>query len=80
MYSADKSEYSIVFEMFWENSKVNQVSLTAASSVEVTSKVSTNIFKNNTRTIVHLSKFNDATPNYLMFDIVVKFNGSYGDK
>lgn len=66
--------------MFWENSKVNQVSVTATSSVEVTSKVSTNIFKNNTRTIVHLSKFNDAAPNYLMFDIVVKFNGSYGNK
>ena len=80
MYSADKSEYSIVFEMFWENSKVNQVSVTATSSVEVTSKVSTNIFKNNTRTIVHLSKFNDAAPNYLMFDTVVKFNGSYGNK
>lgn len=66
--------------MFWENSKVNQVSVTATSSVEVTSKVSTNIFKNNTRTIVHLSKFNDAAPNYLMFDTVVKFNGSYGNK
>ena len=66
--------------MFWENSKVNQVSVTATSSVEVTSKVSTNIFKNNTRTIVHLSKFNDAAPNYLIFDTVVKFNGSYGNK
>ena len=80
LFSADKSEYSIVFEIFWENSRVNQVSVTATSSVEVTSKVSTNIFKNNTRTIVHLSKFNDAAPNYLMFDTVVRFNGSYGNK
>lgn len=75
MYTAAKSEYTIVCEVWWESSKIdyNLTEVTAASSVEKYTRQRSNRFSNHTRTLVHLTKWSDATPNYLMWDIVVKF-------
>lgn len=75
MYTAAKSEYTIVCEVWWESSKIdyNLTEVTAASSVEKYTRKRSNRFSNHTRTLVHLTKWSDATPNYLMWDIVVKF-------
>lgn len=74
MYTATKSEYTVICEMWWESKKVdyNSVTLTATSSVETISRQRINRFSNHVVTIIHMTKWSNATPNYLMFDIVVK--------
>ena len=75
MYTAAKSEYTIVCEVWWESSKIdyNLTKVTAASSVETIRTQRSNRFSNHTRTLVHLTKWSSATPNYLMWDLVFKF-------
>ena len=75
MYTAAKSEYTIVCEVWWESSKIDYHStdVTAVSSVESIARQRSNRFSNHTRTLVHLTKWSSATPNYLMWDLVFKF-------
>ena len=75
MYTAAKSEYTIVCEVWWESSKIdyNLTKVTAASSVETIRTQRSNRFSNHIRTLVHLTKWSSATPNYLMWDLVFKF-------
>ncbi|PFX14403.1 hypothetical protein AWC38_SpisGene21443 [Stylophora pistillata] len=75
MYSAAKSEYTVVFEMWWESKKVdpNSVTLSATSSVEIISRLRSNRFSNHIVSLTHMTKWSNTTPNYLMFDIVMKF-------
>ena len=75
MYTAAKSEYTIVCEVWWESSKIdyNSSTVTAASSVESIRTQRSNRFSNHIRTLVHLTKWSSATPNYLMWDLVFKF-------
>ena len=75
MYTAKKSEYTIVCEVWWESSKVDYSSttVTAASSVETIRTQRSNRFSNHIRTLVHLTKWSSALPNYLMWDLVFKF-------
>ncbi|PFX30088.1 Complement C1q and tumor necrosis factor-related protein 9B [Stylophora pistillata] len=74
MYSAVKSEYTVVCKMWWESNKVdpNSVTLTATSSAETVSRQRSNRFSNHIVSLIHMTKWSDATPNYLMFDIVMK--------
>ncbi|PFX12015.1 Cuticle collagen sqt-1 [Stylophora pistillata] len=74
MYLAAKSEYTVVCEMWWESNKVdpNSVTLTATSSVETVSRQRSNRFSNHIVSLIHMTKWSDATPKYLMFDIVMK--------
>ena len=75
MYTAAKSEYTIVCEVWWESSKIdyNLTDVTAVSSVETIRTQRSNRFSNHIRTLVHLTKWSSATPNYLMWDLVFKF-------
>ena len=75
MYSAAKSEYTVVCEVWWDSSKVdrNSSTVTAASSVESIGAQRSNKFSNHIRSLVHLTKYSSATPNYLMWDLVFKY-------
>lgn len=75
MYSAAKSEYTVVCEVWWDSNKIdyNSSDVTATSSVETIARQRSNHFSNHTRTLVHLTKWSSATPNYLRFDLVFKY-------
>ncbi|PFX26611.1 Complement C1q tumor necrosis factor-related protein 7 [Stylophora pistillata] len=74
MYQADRSAYTVVCEVCWLSSKVdpNSVTLTATSSVETISTQRSNRFENHLIILLHMTKWSNATPNYLMFDVVIK--------
>ncbi|DAC81732.1 TPA_asm: fiber [Stylophora coral adintovirus] len=74
MYSADRAEYTVVCELCWQSSKVDpsSVTLTATSSVETISTQRSNRFENHIVALIHMTKWSNATPNYLMFDVVIK--------
>ncbi|PFX13109.1 Pulmonary surfactant-associated protein D [Stylophora pistillata] len=74
MYSADKAEYTVACELCWISNKVDpsSVTLTATSSVETISTQRSNRFDNHIVTLIHMTKWSNATPNYLMFDVVIK--------
>ena len=84
MYSAAKSEYTVVCEVWWDSNKVdhNSSTVTAASSVESIRTQRSNRFSNHIRSLVHLTKYSSATPNYLMWDLVFKYKSgqSYDQK
>ena len=70
MYILPNGEYSLVYELYYPNSiDSSTVQISAVSSV---SKVTTNIFSNHTRSIIHLHKYNNVAPNRLMIDMVLK--------
>ena len=58
------------------------VQISAVSAVETVSKVTTNVFNNHTRSIIHLHKYNNVAPNRLMIDMVLKNKAgvSYANK
>lgn len=74
MYSADNGEYTVVCEMLWDSNKIDRdsVTLTASSSIETVSQQRINRFDKHVRALIHLHKWNNARPNYLMWDIVMK--------
>ena len=73
MYILPNGEYSLVYELYYPNSiDSSTVQISAVSSVETVSKVTTNVFSNHTRSIIHLHKHNNVVPNRLMIDIVLK--------
>ncbi|PFX19579.1 Collagen alpha-4(VI) chain [Stylophora pistillata] len=74
MYQADISAYTVVCEVCWLSSKVdpNSVTVTATSSVETISTQRSNRFENHLITLLHMTKWSTATPNFLMFDVVIK--------
>ncbi|PFX29617.1 Pulmonary surfactant-associated protein D [Stylophora pistillata] len=74
MYSASRDEYTVVCELCWQSSKIdpNSVTLTATSSVETISTQRSNRFENHIITLIHLTKWSNSAPNYLMFDVVMK--------
>ena len=73
MYTLPNGEYSLVYELYYPNTiDSNTVQISAVSSVETVSKVTTNVFSNYTRSIIHLHKYNNIAPNRLMIDMVLK--------
>ena len=73
MYILPNGEYSLVYELYYPNTiDSNTVQISAVSSVETVSKVTTNVFSNYTRSIIHLHKYNNVAPNRLMIDMVLK--------
>ena len=73
MYILPKGEYSLLYELYYPNSiDSSTVQISAVSSVETVSKVTTNVFSNHTRSIIHLHKYNNVAPNRLMIDMVLK--------
>ncbi|PFX14257.1 Pulmonary surfactant-associated protein D [Stylophora pistillata] len=74
LYSADRAEYTLVCEMCWDSKKIDSssVTLTATSAVETISTQRTNRFSNHVVSLIHFTKWSNTTPNYLMFDIVMK--------
>ena len=72
MYVLPNGEYSLVFELYYPNSiDSSTVQISAVSTVETVSKVTTNVFNNHTRSIIHLHKYNNVAPNRLMIDMVL---------
>ena len=59
MYSAAKSEYTVVCEVWWDSNKIdhNSSTVTAASSVESIRTQRSNRFSNHIRSLVHLTKY-----------------------
>ena len=83
MYILPNGEYSLVYELYYPNSiDSSTVQISAVSAVETVSKVTTNVFDNHTRSIIHLHKYNNVAPNRLMIDMVLKNKAgvSYGNK
>ena len=83
MYTLPNGEYSLVYELYFPNSiDSSTVQISAVSAVETVSKVTTNVFNNHTRSIIHLHKYNNVAPNRLMIDMVLKnkAGASYGNK
>ena len=73
MYTLPNGEYSLVYELYYPNTiDSNTVQISAVLSVETVSKVTTNVFSNYTRSIIHLHKYNNVAPNRLMIDMVLK--------
>ena len=73
MYTLPNGEYSLVYELYFPNSiDSSTVQISAVSAVETVSKVTTNVFNNHTRSIIHLHKYNNVAPNRLMIDMVLK--------
>ena len=73
MYILPNGEYSLVYELYYTNTiDSSTVQISAVSSVETVSKVTTNVFNNHTRSIIHLHKYNNVAPNRLMIDMVLK--------
>ena len=73
MYILPNGEYSLVYELYYPNTiDSSTVQISAVSSVETVSKVTTNVFNNHTRSITHLHKYNNVAPNRLMIDMVLK--------
>ena len=73
MYILQNGEYSLVYELYYPNTiDSSTVQISAVSSVETVSKVTTNVFNNHTRSIIHLHKYNNVAPNRLMIDMVLK--------
>ena len=83
MYILPNGEYSLVYELYYPNTiDSSTVQISAVSSVETVSKVTTNVFNNHTRSIIHLHKYNNVAPNRLMIDMVLKNKAgvSYANK
>ena len=73
MYTLPNGEYSLVYELYFPNSiDSSTVQISAVSAVETVSNVTTNVFNNHTRSIIHLHKYNNVAPNRLMIDMVLK--------
>ena len=73
MYTLPNGEYSLVYELYYPNTiNSSTVQISAVSAVETVSKVTTNVFNNHTRSIIHLHKYNNVAPNRLMIDMVLK--------
>ena len=83
MYILPNGECSLVYELYYPNTiDSSTVQISAVSSVETVSKVTTNVFNNHTRSIIHLHKYNNVAPNRLMIDMVLKNKAgvSYANK
>ena len=83
MYILPNGEYSLVYELYYPNTiDSSTVQISAVSSVETVSKVTTNVFNNHTRSIIHLHKYNNVAHNRLMIDMVLKNKAgvSYANK
>ena len=76
MYPLPTGEYTVVFELYFPLPSINHstVQISATSSIRTVSRTSTNLFSDHSRSIIHLHKYNNITPNYLMTDMVWKIN------
>ena len=51
---------------------LHSVEISAVSSVETVSKVTTNVFSDHSRSIIHIHMYNNVAPNRLIIDTVLK--------
>ena len=73
IYILPNGEYSLVYELYYTNSiDSSTVQISAISAVETVSKVTTNVFNNHTRSIIHLHKYNNVAPNRLIWFSKIK--------
>ena len=88
MYPLATDECSLIYELYFPSSSIDSstVQISAASSVETISKVTTNVFSDPTRAIIHyiihyiiiiiiiiiIRKYNNVALNRLTIDMVLK--------
>ena len=74
MYPLATDECSLIYELYFPSSSIDSstVQISAASSVETISKVTTNVFSDDSRSISHIHKYNNVDPNCLMIGMVLK--------
>ena len=58
-------EYTAVFELLFPSASIDHysVDISDTSSIETISRVSINKFADHTRSLVHIHKYNNVTPN-----------------
>ena len=74
MYPFATSEYTVVFKLYFPSASIGHstVQISATSRVETVLWTSTNIFSDQSWSIIHLHKYNNVTPNYLTIGMVLK--------
>ena len=74
IYEVSTGEYAKLFELYSPSASIDNspVDISATSTIETISRVSTNKFADHTRSLVHAHKHNNAKLNYLMMDLVSK--------
>ena len=67
-------EYTIVFELYFPSASINRstVQIPAISNTETVTRISTNTLSNHSRSITHLHKYNNVTPNYLLKNYLIR--------
>ena len=67
-------EYKVVFELYFPSASINcsTVQISAISNTETVTRISTNTLSNHSRSITHLHKYNNVTPNYLSIHMVLE--------
>ena len=72
MYELTTGEYTVVFELYFPSASIDHSSVDiATSSIQTISRVSTTKSADHTRSLVHIHKYNNVTPSYLMMDLAL---------
>ena len=67
-------EYTIVFELYFPSASINRstVQIPAISNIVTVTRISTKTLSNHNRSITHLHKYNNVTPNYLLKSYLIR--------
>ena len=73
MYPPTTGEYKVVFELYFPSVSINRstAQISAISNTETVTRISTNTLSNHSRSITHLHKYNNVTPNYLLKNFLI---------
>ena len=77
-YAPKSYKYTVVCEMFWDDSVTSSIELTtlkasSLNSSEVIFAQQSNVFENHVRTLVRTQRIFSWNPDKLVFDIVIKY-------
>ena len=74
MFPLTTGEYKVVFELYFPSASINcsTVQISAISNTETVTRISTNTLSNHSRSITHLHKYNNLTPNYLLKNFLIQ--------
>ena len=74
MFPLTTGEYKVVFELYFPSVSINRstVQISAISNTETVTRISTNTLSNHSRSITHLHKYNNLTPNYLLKNFLIQ--------
>ena len=80
MYELGTGEYTVVFELYFPSASIDHPQLTYQPQVVLRHFAGYQINKSvdHTRSLVHMHKYDNVTPNYLMMDLVLKNKSGVG--